>query len=108
MTETLKLSKTLETLSGDKVEEIKFDFSTLTPLDYRNIVRLESRLKGIQVEPDVTSIKITSSEFRMATAWVAAVNVADNKICFDDIDRLSLADLLKLEQIGVFFIADVV
>lgn len=103
--EVLKLSKPLVTLSGDKVEELSFDFDGLTPLDYRNIVRLEARLKGVNFDMDAAiSTKSTSSEFRMATAWIAAVNHKDNKICYDDIDKLALADLLKLEQIGLFFI----
>ncbi len=103
--EVLKLLKPLVTLSGDKVEELSFDFDGLTPLDYRNIVRLENRLRGnTAMDNDGTLTKTTSSEFRMATAWIAAVNHKDNKICYDDIDKLSLADLLKLEQIGLFFI----
>ena len=76
-------------------------------MDYRNIVRLESRLRGSQADSDISLVKATSSEFRMATAWIAAVNCSDNGVCFDDIDRISLADLLKLERIGLFFIADV-
>ena len=108
MDEELTLQKPLNTLSGDTVEKLKFKFDTLTPMDYRNIVRLESRLKGSNgVESDISLVKATSSEFRMATAWVAAVNCKENGICFDDIDRLSLADLLKLEKIGLFFIADI-
>lgn len=104
MDEELELKKPLVTLSGNTVTKIKFKFSELTPMDYRNIVRLESRLRGSQADSDA---KATSSEFRMATAWIAAVNCSDNGVCFDDIDRISLADLLKLERIGLFFIADV-
>lgn len=107
MDEELELQKPLVTLSGNTVTKLKFKFSELTPMDYRNIVRLESRLRGSQVDSDISLVKATSSEFRMATAWIAAVNCSDNGVCFDDIDRISLADLLKLERIGLFFIADV-
>jgi phosphatidylserine decarboxylase len=105
--EVLKLSKTIETLAGDKVSELKFDFDSLKTSDYRNIVRLESRLRGVSFENEMNVAKITSSEFRMATAWVAAVNVAENHICFDDIDRISFLDLLEMEKLGAFFILHV-
>lgn len=105
---TLELSKPLKTLSGETVQSISFDFDGLKPMDYRNIVRLEARLKGVNFDMDAAvSTKSTSSEFRMATAWIAAVNHKDNKICLDDIDNISFSDLLELEKIGLFFIMHV-
>jgi hypothetical protein len=105
--ETLELSKPLKTLSGDTVQSLSFDFDGLKPMDYRNIVRLEARLKGVNFDAEAFNIKATSSEFRMATAWIAAVNNKDNKICLDDIDNISFSDLLQLERIGLFFIMHV-
>lgn len=109
MSENLKLSKPLNTLSGETVEELHFDFASLTPKDYRQIVRLESRLKGGGDTPNfdlsINNLsKKTSSEFRMATAWIGAVR-GTKGLCFDDIDSLSLLDLLELEEIASFFIA---
>ena len=105
--ETLSLSKPITTLAGEKVSELHFNFENLRAIDYRNISRLESRLRGVAIESDVSLTKTASSEFRMATAWIAAVNHADNKVCLDDIDALSFQDLLELEKIGLFFIAGV-
>lgn len=105
--ETLDLSKPVKTLSGDTVQSISFDFDSLKPADYRNIVRLEARLKGVNLDIDSSVMKATSSEFRMATAWIAAVNCKENKLCMDDIDNISFSDLLQLERIGLFFIMHV-
>lgn len=109
MIETLHLKKPLNTLSGGVVTDLKFDFEALTPIDYRNIIRLETKLKGAAPldGSDFSIIKATSAEFRIATAWIAAVNCAENGICFDDYERLCLSDFLQLEQIGLFFITDV-
>lgn len=107
MAENYKLSKPLSALSGDTIEELHFVFDSLTPKDYRQIVRLESRLKGGSDSPsfDLTLLsKKTCSEFRMATAWIAAVK-GTKGLCLDDVDSISLLDLLELEEIGAFFIA---
>ena len=106
--EVLKLSKPLSTLSGDTVDELHFAFKKLTPKDYRQIVRLEARLKGDTPNFDINSMsKKTSSEFRMATAWIGAVR-GTKGLCLDDIDNLALLDLLELEEMGCFFIAHLV
>ena len=104
MADNLKLSKPLNTLAGETVEELQFDFGALTPKDYRQIVRLESRLRGESNFDISVETKKTSSEFRMASAWIAAVR-GTKGLCFDDIDSLALIDLLELEDIGCFFIA---
>lgn len=105
--ETLELSRTIDTLAGAKVSQLQFDFDALTPADYRHIIRLESRLRGVLLEDNANFTKKESSEFRIATAWMAAVKNEKNNICYDDIDRISFADLLELERIGLFFIAHV-
>lgn len=103
---TLDLHRELLTLSGDKIKQLRFDFESLTPADYRMIVRLEAKLKGNAPNIEYNVSKSTSSEFRMATGWVAAVKGTKN-LCYDDIDRLSMLDLLALERPGSFFIYDV-
>lgn len=100
---TLDLHKELVTLSGKIIKQLRFDFESLTPADYRMIVRLEAKLKGNAPNIEYNVSKSTSSEFRMGTAWVAAVKGTKN-LCFDDIDRLSMFDLLALEEPGSYFI----
>lgn len=104
MKETMKLRKPLNTLGGEKIEELSFDFEALTPMDYRNILSIESRLKGQNVE--LTVSRKTSSEFRIASAWIAAVK-GTKGVCMDDIDRLSFLDLLEMDTIGSAFIYEV-
>lgn len=112
MSQELKIEREIESLSGTKISTLKFDFDRLTPRDYRQIIRIEKRLKSIEGDkPDFelsfdSMYKKTSSEFRMATAWMAAVKGTDG-LCLDDIDKLHLLDLLELEEIGSFFIAHV-
>lgn len=105
MAENLKLSKDIHALSGETISELVFNFDSLTPKDYRQIVRLEARLKGEAPNFDISMMsKKTSSEFRMATAWIGAIK-GTNGLCLDDIDSIALLDLLELEEIGCFFIA---
>lgn len=102
--ETLKLKSPLHTLSGDELSELKLDFSALKTRDYSKIVRLESRLKGTGETLDISSLnKKASVEFRIATAWIAALK-GTPKICLDDIDNLSLTDLMELDSLAVNFI----
>lgn len=107
MAQNLKLTKPITTLAGETISELTFNFESLTPKDYRQIVRIETRLKGASDQPsfDLSLMsKKTSSEFRMATAWIGAVK-GTKGLCLDDIDSLSLLDLLELEEIASFFIA---
>lgn len=104
--EAIHLAKPITTLSGDSVAEIAFNFDDLKPSDYRHIIRIEARLKGTPLGEDIGG-NTASAEFRMATAWVAAVHAPSNHLCLDDIDKISIQDLIKLEQIGLFFIAGV-
>lgn len=103
MKKTMELLKPVVTLSGDTLSELSFDFDTLTPADYRQITRLEAKLRGAQVSMEYSPSKSTSSEFRMATAWVAAVK-GTKGLCFDDYERLNMLDLLSLEEWGLLFI----
>lgn len=107
MTEELKLTKPFTALSGEQIETLKLDFDKIKTIDYRQIVRLEARLKGV-ADLDFSAVltRKTSSEFRMATAWIAAIR-GTKGLCYDDIDSLSLKDLLDLEEMGVFFITNV-
>lgn len=106
MSEKMKLRKPLNTLGGEKVEELSFDFEGLTPMDYRQILSIESRLKGQNMNAELSVSRKTSSEFRMASAWIAAVK-GTKGICMDDIDRLYFLDLLELDTIGSVFIYEV-
>lgn len=101
------LKKKIVTLAGDEITELHFDFDSLTPLDYRQIVRIEGKLKGISPENpslDINLGKKASSEFRMAAAWIAAVK-GTKGLCVDDLDKLSMADLLEMETEGLLFFA---
>lgn len=103
--EALRLSRPIMSLSGESIHELHFAFGKLTPKDYRQIVRLESRLRGDQLSFDVSiETKKTNSEFRMASAWIAALRGTPG-LCLDDIDALALIDLLELEEVGCFFMA---
>ena len=104
--ETYRLTKPITALSGDTIEELSFNFDALRPLDYRQIVRCEAKLRGETPSFDINISRKTSSEFRMATAWIAAIK-GTKGLCFDDLDSISLKDLLEIEQIGLFFIAGV-
>lgn len=104
-----KLKKGITALSGEKIDTLHFDFESLTPLDYRQIVRIEGRLKGVSVDNpqfEVSLGKKTSSEFRMASAWIAAVK-GTKGLCVDDLDHISMLDLLELETEGILFFGDV-
>lgn len=105
--ETLELSKEINSISGNVIKTLSFDFDSLTPMDYKQAIKLEYKLKGEAATViDVNSwSKSTSSEFRIATAWLAAIKGTQGLI-LDDIDKISFKDMLKLEQISIFFIAD--
>lgn len=104
MIEDLTLSQPLAALSGETITTLHFDFTKIKTMDYKQIVRLEARLKGVaDLDFNAVLTRKTSSEFRIATAWIAAIR-GTKGLCYDDIDNLSLTDLLDLEEIGVFFI----
>lgn len=105
--ETLELSKPINSIDGNTINTLHFDFDALTPMDYKQAVKLEFRLKG-----DASTIidlnswsKSTSSEFRIATAWIAAIKGTQGLI-LDDIDKIGFKDMLRLEQTSIFFMSD--
>lgn len=106
MADDLNLSKPFTALSGTDINALHFNFDAVKAIDYRQIVRLEARLRGNTAEIfDISSMsKKTSSEFRIAVAWIAAIR-GTKGLCLDDIDNLSFADLIELEDFGLFFIA---
>ena len=104
--EELKLRKTLNTLGGEKIEVLNFKFEELSPMEYRQILAVESRLRGQNKDFESSVNRKTSPEFRMATAWIAALK-GTKGICLDDIDRLYFLDLLELDTIGSVFIYEV-
>lgn len=105
--ETLELSKPINSIDGNTINTLHFDFDALTPMDYKQAVKLEFRLKGeASTIIDLNSwSKSTSSEFRIATAWIAAIKGTQGLI-LDDIDKIGFKDMLKLEQISIFFMSD--
>lgn len=104
MDEKFILTKQIVSISGDTISELKFDFDKLKPSDYPQINKLEARLKGNGFNiSDVSSwSKSTSSEFRIATAWIAAIKGTQGLV-LDDIESISFRDLIELEKIGIFF-----
>ena len=108
MDKKLELTKPLHTLGGDDVTELVFAFDNIKAIDYRNISKVEARLRGNQDTFSVTALmsKKTTNEFRIATAWIAALK-GTKGLCVDDIDNLDIRDFLELEQIGLFFIENV-
>ena len=90
------------------IREIEFAFDKLTAIDYKTICRIERKMNGLSVDQLADSIianagtRKTSSEFRIACAWVAAVKGTDG-LTVDDYDQLALDDLLELETFGLLF-----
>lgn len=103
--EQYTLKKPFEAIGGDTVATLSFEWDAIKAADYRQILRLESRIKGTQADElsfDISMGKRTSSEFRIAAAWLGAVR-GTKGLCIDDIDRLGFLDLLELERFGLLF-----
>ena len=90
------------------IEELNFAFDKLTAIDYKTICRIERKMNGLSVDALADSIiasagtRKTSSEFRIACAWVATVK-GTYGLPVDDYDQWSLDDLLELETFGLLF-----
>lgn len=105
--ESLELSKPIKSISGATINTLKFDFDSMSTSDYKQAVSLEFRLKGQGFSiADLNSwSKSTSSEFRIAAAWIAALRGTEG-IVLDDIDNISFKDLIKLESYSILFFTD--
>ena len=100
----IELVEPLYTAGGAVLNELRLDFSKIRGRDYALISRIESRLKGDTLSLSVGSLnKQASPEWRCAVSWVAAIR-GTKGICLDDIDALSLHDLLALESEAIPFL----
>ena len=100
----MELVEPLYTAGGAVLNELRLDFSKIRGRDYALISRIESRLKGDTLTLSVGSLnKQASPEWRCAVSWVAAIR-GTKGLCLDDIDALSLHDLLALEGESIPFL----
>lgn len=100
----MELVEPLNTAGGAVLNELRLDFSKIRGRDYALISRIESRLKGDTLSLSVGSLnKQASPEWRCAVSWVAAIR-GTKGLCLDDIDALSLHDLLALEGESIPFL----
>ena len=100
----MELVEPLYTAGGAVLSELRLDFSKIRGRDYALISRIESRLKGDTLSLSVGSLnKQASPEWRCAVSWVAAIR-GTKGLCMDDIDALSLHDLLALESEAIPFL----
>ena len=100
----MELAEPLYTAGGAVLNELRLDFSKIRGRDYALISRIESRLKGDTLSLSVGSLnKQASPEWRCAVSWVAAIR-GTKGLCLDDIDALSLHDLLALEGESIPFL----
>ena len=100
----MELVEPLYTAGGEVLNELRLDFSKIRGRDYALISRIESRLKGDTLSLSVGSLnKQASPEWRCAVSWVAAIR-GTKGLCLDDIDALSLHDLLALESEAIPFL----
>ena len=99
------LKTQISAIGGDTITTLRFDWEGMGLSQYRQILSIESRLRSTgnaQLQIDVSIGKKTSSEFRIAAAWVAAVRGTEG-LCIDDIERVGILDLLELETEGLLF-----
>lgn len=100
----MELVEPLYTAGGAVLSELRLDFSKIRGRDYVLISRIESRLKGDTLSLSVGSLnKQASPEWRCAVSWVAALR-GTKGLCLDDMDALSLHDLLALESEAIPFL----
>lgn len=100
----MDLVEPLYTAGGAVLNELRLDFGKIRGRDYALISRIESRLKGDTMSLSVGSLnKQASPEWRCAVSWVAAIR-GTKGLCLDDMDALSLHDLLALESEAIPFL----
>ena len=98
------LVEPLYTAGGAVLHELRLDFSKIRGRDYALISRIESRRKGDTLSLSVGSLNTQARpEWRCAVSWVAAIR-GTKGLCLDDIDALSLHDLLALEGESIPFL----
>lgn len=100
----MTLQEPLITLGGVTLEELTLDFGAIKGRDYALISRLEKHLKGDGADLNFGNLsKQASPEWRAAVSWVAAMR-GTKGLCMDDLDGLSLHDILELESSAIPFL----
>jgi hypothetical protein len=103
---TMKLFEPFVALNGKTYTELNLDFGAVRGRDYALISRIEKTLKGDGADLSFSSVsKQACPEFRAGLTWVAAMR-GTKGLCLDDMNSLSLRDLLELEGESIsFFLA---
>lgn len=106
MKKTMELFESFVALNGSTYTTLTLDFDAIRGRDYALISRIEKSLKGDGADLSFSSIsKQACPEFRTGLSWVAAMR-GTKGLCLDDINNLSLRDLLELSGEAVdFFLA---
>lgn len=100
---TMELFQPLSALNGSTYTTLTLDFDAVRGRDYALISRIEKNLKGDGADLSFASVsKQASPEFRAGLSWVAAMR-GTKGLCLDDINSLSLRDLLNLSGESVDF-----
>ena len=106
MKKTMTLFEPFVALNGQTYTTLTLDFGAIRGRDYALISRIEKSLKGDGADLSFSSVsKQACPEFRAGLTWVAAIR-GTKGLCLDDINNLSLRDLLDLESQSIsFFLA---
>lgn len=96
------LSEPLKTLGGQEITELTLDFSQIKARDLAAINRLEGKLKSGDSFSLENVSKASSTEWRLAFAWVAACR-GTKGLCYDDLENLSIPDCMELSTIALPF-----
>lgn len=99
----VELSEPLKTLGGVEIKTLILDFSRIKARDLAVIGRIEAKLKGVKDDFSMESLsKAASTEWRLAFAWIAACR-GTKGLCYDDIDALSIPDVMELSTVALPF-----
>ena len=98
----VNLSEPIHTLGGQEFSELTLDFSQIKARDLAAINRLEGRLKGSDAFSLENVTKASSTEWRLAFSWLAACR-GTKGLCYDDIDNLSIPDVMELSTVSLPF-----
>ena len=100
---TMELFQSFTALNGTVYTKLIMDFDAIRGRDYALLSRIEKMLKGDGADLSFSAVsKQASPEFRTGLAWVAAMR-GTKGLCLDDINSLSLRDLLDLSGEAVDF-----